>query len=80
MPQRKRPRHEELVEEGPLDAARVRRGVPLPLAFGLPCHMCALACSGVQLQKEKDILKAGQWRSAAFMKYMDEAGIDKVSL
>ena len=26
-----------------------------------------------------EILKAGQWRSAAFMKYMDEAGIDKAS-
>ena len=27
-----------------------------------------------------EILKAGQWRSAAFMKYMDEAGIDKAGL
>jgi hypothetical protein len=27
-----------------------------------------------------EILRAGQWRSAAFMTYMDEAGIDKASL
>ena len=27
-----------------------------------------------------EILRAGQWRSAAFMTYMDQAGIDKVSL
>ena len=27
-----------------------------------------------------EILKAEQWRSVSFMKYMDEAGIDKASL
>ena len=55
MPQKKRPRHEELVEDGPLDAARMRRGVPLHLAFGLSCYMFALVCSGLLMQKEKEL-------------------------
>ena len=27
-----------------------------------------------------EILRAGQWRSAAFMAYLDAAGLDKVSI